>query len=338
MGRAVSDERHIVTPAELGVLGVQAVQRLHDNRERLMPMGLPGMENYFVPLEPGSLTIVQAQTHNGKSWFMNRWMRRMIKYLQSRNRDEVIVWVDTEVSADYLAMNRVSAESGIGYREIVYKQGLDMKALLRAAAAVAGVPLYTIATRLGRDGSEIHLTNIRKGLDMLEKGQVDGTPRKIAAVFIDYLQSLPLDPVVRKERDIDKQRRLQVSRDVDTCRVIGSQFDCSVILGVQAKQTPEMTAMWKALHLPSMYDGQETANIAQRADRIISLSVAARNFPLGTNLEYRNEQITVVENLMFVGVLKQRGDGFPAGHVFAYMLDNNATDPDLAMANVWDGI
>ena len=335
----MSDERHIVTPAELGVLGVQAVQRLHDNRERLMPMGLPGMENYFVPLEPGSLTVVLAQTHNGKSWFMNRWMRRMIKYLQSRNRDEVIVWVDTEVSADYLAMNRVSAESGIGYRDIVSRNSLDMKVLLRAAASIAGVPLYTIATRLGRDGSEIHLTNIRKGLGMLEKGQVDGTPRKIAAVFIDYLQSLPLDPVVRKERDIDKQRRLQVSRDVDTCRVIGSQFDCSVILGVQAKQTPDTSAaLWKALHVPGMYDGQETANIAQRTDRMICLSVAERNFPLGQTLEYKGRQIIATENLMFVAVLKQRGDGFPAGKVFAYMLDNKATDPDLAMANVWDGV
>ncbi len=334
----MSDERCIVTPAELGVLGVQAVQRLHDNRERLMPMGLPGMDDYFIPLEPGSLTIVQAQTHNGKSWFMNRWMRRMIKYLKHRERDEVIVWVDTEVTADYLAMNRVTSESGIGYRDIVYRPGLDMKALVRAAASIAGVPLYTIATRLGKDGSEVHLTNIRKGIDMLIKGQVDGTPRKVAAVFIDYLQSLPLDPVVRKERELDKQRRLQVSRDVDTCRVIASQFDCSVILGVQSKQSPEQTTLWRSLRLPGMYDGQETANIAQRADRIISLSVAARNYPAGEVLEYRNRQITVVDNLMFVGILKQRGDNFPSGKVFAYMLDGSAVDPDLAMINVWDGV
>ncbi len=332
-------ERHIITPAEAGRMGVDLIRYLNDQRDRMMPLLLPGTEDYFMPLEPGSLTICQARTHNGKSWWMKRWAYRMLAHLKQRGRDEVIVWVDTETSADYLAMAQVASLSGISYRDIITKPGLDMQALLAAAVEVASQPLYTIATRLGMDGSEIHLSNIRRGLKMLRNGQVDGRKHTIAAVFVDYLQSLPLDPIVRKQQDIGAQRRLQVSRDVDTCRVIGSECGCPVILGVQAKQTPDATELFKCLGVPgSPYDGQETANIGQRADRIVALSVAERNFGRGQTLEYHNKRFVVAPNMMFMTVLKQRGEGFPAGATFAYTMDSKATDPMQAMINIWSEV
>lgn len=313
------NSRLIVTPAESGTMGVNAVKRLHENRDRLMPVLLPGLDGYFVPPEPGSITMIQAQTHNAKSLFMDLWAQRMVANLRSRGRDDVIVWVDTETSADYLAMNQVSSLAGMSYLDIIESPGLNMKALMQAAFSVADVPIYTIATRLGRDGSEVHLSNINHGLEMLRSGQVDGTSRSIAAIFVDYLQALPLDPVVRKQRDVDSQRRLQVSRDVDTCRVMASRFDCPVVIGVQAKQSPDNTEMYKALRVPGgLYDGQETANIGQRADRILALSVPARSFADGQVIEYRNTSFTVRDNLLFVYVAKQRGRGFRAGRMCAY--------------------
>lgn len=329
-------DRLVITPAELGTLGVQAVQALSNSRERLMPLLLPGMDGYFMPLEPGSLTVVQAQTSNGKSWFMRRWMERMVKHLQWHGREEILVWIDTEITADYLAMSNVMRQANVPYAQVVSATGgVDMKSLMKAAASIAGIPVYTIATRLGSKsgGDEVHLSNIRKGLSMLQDGRVDGREHKIAAIFIDYLQSLPIDPAVRKS-PMENQRRLQVARDVDQCRVMSAQFDAPVILGVQAKQTLDPTEASRKLGLPGMYDGQETANIAQRADRVLSLSIAPRNFGKGQQLEYHSETFTVADGLMFVRVLKQRGEDMPSGAVFAYQMQK-AADPMDALVNLW---
>lgn len=324
----------VVTPAEMGVLGKEAIESLHNNRDRMIPLLLPGMDTYFAPLEPGSLTVVQAQTHNGKSWFMRKWSERLVRYLQDKNSDDIIVWVDTEITANYLAMNQMLATAGMRYSDVIYRNTLDMRALLQAAVSVSRQPVYTIATRLGRDGSEVHLTNIRNGLKMLTDGRVDGVKHRIAVVFIDYLQSLPLDPVVSRQLDLSNQRRLQVSRDVDTARVIGSVNNCPVVLGVQSRQILDRTEASGALALPGMYDGQESANIAQRTDRMLSLAVAARNFGKGKTLQYHGHSWTVRDNMMFVRVLKQRGD-FPAGAVFSFDMDSAATDPYLTMINTW---
>jgi hypothetical protein len=332
--------RLVVTPAELGSLGVHTIRAIYNERDRLMPLLLPGMDGYFAHLEPGSLTAIIAQTHNGKSWFMRRWAERMLCHLQSVNRDEVVVWVDTEISAEYLALSAVARKAGISYAELLdSRSGLDVGALVRASADIAGLPLYTIATRADTGAGsvvDVTLTNIRNGLRLLRDGKIDGTPRRVAAVFVDYLQSLPYDPEVKKGGQLENQRRLQVSRDVDTCRYIGAELNCPVILGVQAKQDCAPTAVMKALALPGVYDGQETANIGQRPDRILSLSVGARNFPVGSVRDWRGQNVRIDDHQMFVQVLKQRGDGLPAGAVFGYMLDSKA-DPLHAMVNFFEG-
>lgn len=337
-GVATMSDRLIITPAETALLGVEFIKSLHAQRERLMPLLLPGMDNYFMPLLPGELVAVVARTHNGKSWFMNQWSKRMVKHLLSKGRDEVIIWVDTEMTADSLGTSAIARGAGLRMTDILYgKAGLDMVALMQAAKQVAEVPVYTIATRLGSKdgGAEVHLTNIQNGIRDLVKGQIDGQPHKVAAIFVDYLQALPIDPTVRKSA-AESQRRLQVSRDVDRLRSMGSMFGCPVIVGVQAKQDLAPTDAQRALGLPTIYDGQETANIAQRPDRIISLSVAPRNFPRGHYIDYHGYNDTVRDGLMFVGVWKQRAafDALPAGHVFAYEM-NDDPDPFRGMKNLW---
>jgi hypothetical protein len=335
----MTDNRIIITPAEAGAMGVGFVQRVHEARDRLLPISLPGeISHYFAPLLPGELVMVVAQTHNGKSLFMRLWAERMMAHLKANGRgDEAIVWVDTEQPAEYVATGQVAARAQLTYSDVMGNGGLDPAKLVVASNAIADTPFYIVATRLGSKGGggEVHLTNIKSALAILRDGKLDGTPRKIAAVFVDYLQSLPIDPTVRRA-DIDSQRRLQVARDVDTLRAMGARLDCPVIVGVQAKQTLSASPLEKAFRLPSIYDGQETANIAQRPDRIISLSVASRHFTDGEIIEYKNNRFQVRPGLMFLSILKQRAivGYLPAGHVFAFEIQDT-TDPMAALAHVW---
>jgi hypothetical protein len=263
----------------------------------------------------------------------------MMAHLKATGReDEAVVWIDTEQPAEYLATEQVASLAGLTYSDVMTPNGLDPKRLIAASNTVAGTPFYVIATRLGSKGggSEVHLTNIRNSLALLADGNLDGTPRKIAAVFVDYLQSLPIDPAV-KRADIESQRRLQVARDVDTLRSMGARLDCPVVVGVQAKQTMSPSPLEKAFRLPGMYDGQETANIGQRPDRIISLAVASRHFPDDEIIEYKNNRFKSRQGLLFTAVLKQRAvvGYLPAGHVFAFEIQKDTTDPMTAIAHVW---
>lgn len=340
--RTAQQQRIIVTPAEQGQMGVNFIQSLHDNRDRMMPLLLPGeISDYFPPVLPGELIVVEAQTHNAKSLFMRLWARRMMAHLKDNGReDEAIVWVDTEQPAEYLATAELSSRSGITYEDVFSPNGLNLPALVQASHRMADTPLYLIATSLGSKGGgdEIHLTNVKNALAMLRDGQLESEgPRRIAAVFVDYLQSLPIDPHVRKA-GIENQRRLQVSNDIDTLRRMASRLDCPVIVGVQAKQTLVPSPHARELGLPGLYDGQESANIAQRPDRIIALSVAARNFPIGETITYRNaHHFAVTERLLFVGIWKQRAVlGYrPAGHVFAFDIEDDHSDPMRALSYRW---
>jgi RNase P/RNase MRP subunit p30 len=66
-------------------------------------------------------------------------------------------------------------------------------------------------------------------------GGRDGSKSKPAAIFVDYLQALPIDPEIRQAM-IKDQRRLQVRQDVYRLRQAAVQFDCPIILASQAKQ------------------------------------------------------------------------------------------------------
>jgi hypothetical protein len=334
-------DRLIITPAEAGAMGVDFIQRVHDKRDRLMPILLPGeISMYFAPLLPGEMTLVIAQTHNGKSTFMKLWARRMSQHLKANGRgDEAIVWVDTEHPAEYVATGFVSGHARLSYNDVMTTGGLDPKRLIAASNVVADTPLYIIATRLGdddNDSNEIHLTNIKRSLKMLKDGKIDGAPRKIAAIFIDFLQALPIDPAVRRTA-LENQRRTQVSRDLVTIRRMSATLDCPVIVGVQAKQLMAPSPHKDILGLPGIFDGEETSANGQRPDRILSLSVTAQNFPLGEEIKYRNARFMNRRGLLFVRVVKQRavvGD-LPAGHVFAFEFQKDTTDPMTAIAHVW---
>lgn len=325
----------IHTPAQVGQIGINYLDQIAHSRDRLAPILMPGLDAYFGPLLPGELCVVQAQTHHGKSLFMRSWANRIASYYASRGRPDVIPWIDTETPIDHLAMNQLASLSGSNMPEVVYGgRTIDLVALTRAATEIAKTPVFPIATRVG-DGreDEIHLSNIQNALRLLMTGKVDGVEHQIGAVFIDYLQALPYDPTVRKQRDIEGQRRLQVSRDVEVSRRTGSMCNAPVILGVQAKQTLDVRS--GDLPIPGMYDGQETANIAQRADRIISLFMPGKRYPKGTPIEFANERFIVTPGLMFVRVLKQRLLGLPSGATFAYEIQWGAKSEKERFSLLW---
>ena len=61
--------------------------------------------------------------------------------------------------------------------------------------------------------------------------------------------------------------------------------------------------------LPGMYDGEESASIAQRSDRMLSVWMPYKSYPLGTSISLGDghDPLIVEEDLLMVKVVKQRG-------------------------------
>jgi replicative DNA helicase len=148
----------------------------------------------------------------------------------------------------------------------------------------------------------------------LQVGNVTGRPVKIAAVFVDYLQALPIEATTK----LEEQRRLQVRRDVYRLRSMTTHLEAPVIVGVQAKQ--KLDGANPPYLIPGTYDGEETSSIAQRFDRILSLWLPKTTYSVGKKVEGYDDGRAVQEDSVWLKINKQRG-GFPAGASYHLRVD-----------------
>lgn len=329
--------RIISTPAEVSEVGVRFLNLIRTFGDRVIPILLPGLDTYLGPLLPGELMIIQARTHHGKSLFITEWEKRLANYhisigksSQDGSSGSVIGHVDTETPLQHLALDLLAAGAHLNLPDVVYGDGtIDPEAIIASARMISRTPIYPITTRTGE--GDVTLTNVLKSLLLLKEGQLDGIEREVSIVFLDYLQAFPLDPATRRAH-MDQQRRLQVASDVDTVRRMGSEnaLFCPTVLGSQAKQPanePRTLQGTNPIQLLGMYASQETANAAQRTDRLISLTIPLRDgYANGSQVTYGSEVFTVTPSLIFVKVNKQRLKGLPAGGVFVYNI-TDSVDP-----------
>lgn len=315
MANAVLDvKKAMFSPAEASTMGVDHLHRMEDNKHRSMPLPVDKIGTYFAHLMPGEICGVEAQTHNYKTGFMNMWEHGLAAHLNSCGRGhEAIVHVDVENTVEGLLVEEIARGSGNTVADISRGNIRDWDKVIQAAANIAGINIYRIANSLGEDNvPDLYLSNIYRATNYLSSGEMLGEKVKIACVFVDYLQALPIDPEAQEaSKNYETQRRIQVRQDVYRLRRMAQYFECPIVVGVQAKQV--LTGhLAPNMLIPGMYDGEETSAIAQRFDRLISLWMPKTSFSVGKRIEYGNVGFDIAENTLLVRVLKQRG-GLPSG-------------------------
>lgn len=304
----------VYTPQETSMLGIQRIQQMEAERHRAMPLDIPSIGDYLAPLMPGELCAVQAQTSNYKSGFINMWEHQLARYLAEKKREnEVIIHVDTENTIEALAMIEIGRGADHTIADLSRGNVRDWARVMRAAGQIAGINIYRIGASLGKETMpDLYLSNIYRAIKYAVSGELLDKPIKPAAIFVDYLQALPIDPDVKKgAAEMKHQRRLQVRQDVYRLRQMAVHFDCPVVVGVQAKQVLS-GAPGANMLIPGVYDGEETSSIAQRFDRVLSLWMPKMTHTIGQRLTHGGLNFEVTEELIWMKVNKQRG-GLPSG-------------------------
>lgn len=303
------------TPPEVAAYGLEAVKSVHDNKDRALSIGIPGLQEYFAAVRPGQVAGVVGQTSHYKSGFLHYIEHSAARQIMENKREgEAIIHISAEEGIEEQAFLEFARYGKEDVGELANGNVKNWDELFSVSYMVSEVPIFRIGDSIKRSKHMqlMHISNIIKTVSFIE----NEFKVKPAMICIDYLQALPLD-VEYKHREDDSQRRLQVRRDAYRIRQMSTMFNCPVWVACQAKQVLGAYSGDKGptILIPGMYDINESADVAQRFDRLISTWLPSRSYPVGTILKIGNNAIEVTDDLLFIKVNKQRG-GLPAGRVF----------------------
>ncbi len=324
----------VYTPLEVSNYALDAIQQIKTMKTRGIALPIAGIREYFAPILPGQVTVVQAQTSQYKSGFIHWWEHKAaMQLIEDDREDEAIIHVSVEECVEEQGFIMLSRFTGEDAGKMAIGEVQDWNKLIAAAVKVGTIPIFRIGDSLARaeDMPNLYLTNMIKAIDSMVTGKVTGQKIKPALISFDYLQAFPIDPEVGKA-EIKDRRNLQVREDFYRLRQLSALYKCPVIVAVQAKQELDDKSKTGA-KIPGMYDAQETSAIAQRADRIISLWMPKVTYQPGTTIKIGGDSFTVEENMLFVKITKQRG-GLPAGKTWLCRIDFSRNEIAPEVKNV----
>ncbi len=261
------------------------------------------------PALPGKVITIGAQSHNGKTMFMNFWRDDAVRRIRTENRtQDIIISViaeDVVEEAMAVALSKL-ADTMENRGNIETRDGL-----LSVATKLYGVPIYFIGYSLSRPDSmaETNMSSVEKAAKrIIEKRKDQNKDTVVQALFVDYLQVLPLDREIMAVI-VDKRRNLQVAADMQAMRRIARHLPCPIVAASQAKEELKHAPGHNML-TPGLLDMGETKVIGDHTDSNFGLWMPKTTHPYGEVIEHGKTkplQFRVIENLMWMRCNKQRG-------------------------------
>ena len=162
---------------------------------------------------------------------------------------------------------------------------------LNARECHHGQGKHTFLSRTDFAGNRIH-GKVSGAIEYI----VDYQDVRPTLIILDYLQR------IRRERTDGDTMREQFMSIVDHAKDLALAFGAPVILGTQSKRDVK-SRKWM---LPQPADGQETSNLEQSADSLLSVWMPKQDYPTGHILQYGDDSYCVSDNLLILGILKQK--------------------------------
>lgn len=312
----------IYTPTQSAKFALDAIVEIRKNRGRGVPLGINGIDGTFAPVMPGQICAVIGQTSHYKSGFLHFVERNLARTILNtpERKDEIVVHVSVEEGVEEQENLELAHISGYSAGRIMTGDVEEQDGeIQRAAQQIAVLPIYRIGDSQARRDVDVplHVSNIRRTLDYLIHDMLDWQPR-VAAIFVDFLQKLPIDTTEVAQTGLGEQRRLQVMSDVRRLRKMAQKYDCPVFVAVQAKQ--ELKYARPPVMIPSIYDGEESSAIAQFCDRVITLWLPARTCAPGDELKIDGRVYAWDDRSLWIKIAKQRG-GFVGVRTYPCVVD-----------------
>ena len=282
----------VFTAQQVSKLTVQEIERRRNNPRDGIGTGIPLLDDDLLPLRGGELVPVIGRPSNYKSGVMQFVARKATGQIDPDS--EVIIYVTWEQSVEEHGMVELAAASRIDASQMARGElsETEWQAMMKAAVKRGVTPLWLIghSSQAGKRRPRLSMSDLAAALEYI----VDVAKKTPRLICLDYLQRIRVDG---QSRD----RRVNVMDIVDRAKDMALAFNVPVLLGTQAgRQVDERK--WK---LPGMNDGQETSNLEQSADKMLSVWMPKTSEMLGDTVG-RNPEMEVTEDLLYLSLVKQK--------------------------------
>jgi replicative DNA helicase len=286
---------NIFNPQQAMTLAIESVEE-RKVRGSGLKTGIPGLDDYMLPMKRGDVVVIEAYTGNGKSLIQSAIANHAVKQIQ--NEDEIVIYISWEQSVEEQTLLDISRMSRISSDKL-YRGDLteiEWIEMMQSAVKRASQPLWLIGHSdvAEKRRPRLSMTDVAIALDYI----VDKQKKKPILIVLDYLQR------INRSDCKTPDPRLAFMDIVDRIKDMALAFTCPALVGCQAKRETQ-THEWK---MPSIDDGQETSNIEQTSDKFISLWMPKTSEPLDSKLELKglHVKVPVTENLMLMQMLKNK--------------------------------
>lgn len=245
------------------------------------------------PIGPGDLVAFVGRPGHAKTSFMLALALQKCYELNGTS-DSAVVFVSWEQQIEYLGAQLMSRGlPGATVTDIVWGRA-DIEALRRASVSSVTLPVWMIGDSLN-DGFNSKPPTIDDVYQQIGEAH-DKFGVKPKLICLDYLQIVP----VNDERD----RTHQVAKAAAMAKRLAIRAECPVVTAVQSSRAAEA----RGDPIPRLADCQWSSAIEQWADRVFSLYMPIRDFPVTQHPTVRlgGQDFNNDPNLLVVKLLKQR--------------------------------
>jgi len=311
LGRLVqSADLTYLTPDTL-TAGLDYIDYIQKNQGRAieLPIASPLVQDYCPPVIPGHIMLVVAQSHNGKTEFLEALAKHNALRAAKHNPKAVVAFVHLEENIQDASLKQISRLSGVPMGKLARGEvNLADLRLNPELNKINDAPIARIAVSMRTGDSQytakrLYRPEIHRQLKALES---EGW--EIVLLIVDYLTALPTDA-----KD-DEERRLKVREDLYEFRDWGNAMRFPVASGSQAKQKLE-GAPAPGIMLPGLYDITESKDVAERSDRVYTFWMPKTTNLLGKTFDFGKHTLRVTNDLILMRVCKQKG-GLQSGRIF----------------------
>lgn len=298
----------VYAPDEVGNEALRTIETYqHDAGVKT---GIGQLDDVMNPMRPGMPIPILGLTSHWKSGLIDLICRNVS---ETCGEDEIVLYCTWEDAIDEIGIKNLANYTQIPITAMV-RGKLEEKQWykLRQAAIQRGKkPLWLIghSTQQYRRMQRPTLPQVWEMLEYL----IDKQGKKIKLIALDYLQR------IRPHSD-DYNYRIKIMEIVDLIQDMAIAFNTPVMYGTQASRKC-LARKWK---MPSMIDAAETSRIEQTASAFLSVYLPHKTEPNGSKIKALGQEFTVTDNLLFLGLLKQKNGKAPS--VKAYHIDYSTNE------------
>ena len=286
------------SPQQVGRLSLETLDSLRKDSGGGIKTGVTDIDKFLMPFRPGELITVLGLPSHYKSGVMNWFSKQAVKEIKAES-NEIVIRVTWEQSVEEDTISWLAGAADMSITKLA--RGLidetEWKILKGASVRRAITPMWIVghsqqeSKERRRARPRMTMPDVNKAIEFI-LNDATASRHKPKMIVLDYLQRIK----PTKEDGFD--RRIQVSNAVDSSKDMAISFGCPVVLGVQV----DRSILSRDNKLPTMSDGQETSNIEQTSDKMLSVWYPIKTEPEGEMIGGE----TVTKNLLMMKLLKQK--------------------------------